>query len=39
MKTLSLSALSSVAVQDLPPDRFFSDPHLIDTVIGKRKGH
>ena len=24
---------------DLPPDRFFSDPHLIDTVIGKRKGH
>jgi ABC-type hemin transport system ATPase subunit len=20
---------------DLPPDRFFSDPHLIDTVIGK----
>ena len=24
---------------DLPPDRFFSDPHLIATVIGKRKGH
>ena len=24
---------------DLPPDRFFSDPHLIDTVVGKRKGH
>lgn len=24
---------------DLPPDRFFSDPHLIDTVIGKRKDH
>jgi branched-chain amino acid transport system ATP-binding protein len=24
---------------DLPPDRFFSDPHLIETVIGKRKAH
>jgi branched-chain amino acid transport system ATP-binding protein len=24
---------------DLPPDLFFSDPHLIDTVVGKRKGH
>ena len=24
---------------DLPPERFFADPHLIDTVIGKRKGH
>jgi branched-chain amino acid transport system ATP-binding protein len=24
---------------DLPPERFFSDPHLIDTVIGKRKDH
>jgi branched-chain amino acid transport system ATP-binding protein len=24
---------------DLPPDRFFADPHLIETVIGKRKGH
>jgi branched-chain amino acid transport system ATP-binding protein len=24
---------------DLPPDRFFSDPHLINTVIGKRKDH
>jgi branched-chain amino acid transport system ATP-binding protein len=24
---------------DLPPDRFFSDPHLIETVIGKRRGH
>jgi branched-chain amino acid transport system ATP-binding protein len=22
---------------DLPPDRFFADPHLIETVIGKRK--
>src|SRR5262249_12770337 len=22
---------------DLPPDRFFSDPHLIDTVVGRRK--
>jgi branched-chain amino acid transport system ATP-binding protein len=24
---------------DLPPDQFFSDPHLIETVIGKRRGH
>jgi branched-chain amino acid transport system ATP-binding protein len=24
---------------DLPPDVFFADPHLIETVIGKRKGH
>jgi branched-chain amino acid transport system ATP-binding protein len=24
---------------DLPPDRFFSDPQLIDMVIGKRRGH
>jgi branched-chain amino acid transport system ATP-binding protein len=24
---------------DLPPDRFFADPHLIETVIGKRSGH
>ena len=24
---------------DLPPDKFFADPHLIETVIGKRKGH
>ena len=24
---------------DLPPDRFFADPHLIATVIGKRKDH
>jgi hypothetical protein len=24
---------------DLPPDRFFADPLLIETVIGKRRGH
>ena len=24
---------------DLPPDRFFADPQLIETVIGQRKGH
>ena len=24
---------------DLPPDKFFADPHLIETVIGKRRGH
>jgi branched-chain amino acid transport system ATP-binding protein len=24
---------------DLPPDKFFADPHLIATVIGKRRGH
>jgi len=22
---------------DLPPNRFFADPHLIETVIGKRR--
>jgi len=24
---------------DLPPDRFFADPHLIETVIGRRRGY
>lgn len=24
---------------DLPPDKFFADPHLIETVIGKRREH
>jgi branched-chain amino acid transport system ATP-binding protein len=24
---------------DLPPEQFFADPHLIETVIGKRRGH
>jgi branched-chain amino acid transport system ATP-binding protein len=24
---------------DLPPGRFFADPHLIETVIGKRRAH
>jgi branched-chain amino acid transport system ATP-binding protein len=24
---------------DLPPERFFADPHLIETVIGKRRRH
>jgi len=24
---------------DLPPNRFFADPHLIETVIGKRRGN
>ena len=24
---------------DLPPDAFFADPHIIETVVGKRKGH
>jgi branched-chain amino acid transport system ATP-binding protein len=24
---------------DLPPHQFFADPHLIETVIGKRRGH
>jgi hypothetical protein len=23
---------------DLPTDRFFADPRLIETVIGKRRG-
>ena len=23
---------------DLPPDQFFADPHLIETVVGKRRG-
>jgi branched-chain amino acid transport system ATP-binding protein len=26
-------------IADLPPDRFFTDPHLIEVVIGKRKEH
>lgn len=26
-------------IADLPPDRFFIDPHLIEVVIGKRKEH
>jgi branched-chain amino acid transport system ATP-binding protein len=26
-------------IADLPPDRFFADPHLIATVIGKRGRH
>jgi len=26
-------------IADLPPDRFFADPHLIETVIGKRRPH
>jgi branched-chain amino acid transport system ATP-binding protein len=24
---------------DLPPKQFFADPHLIETVIGKRRGN
>jgi branched-chain amino acid transport system ATP-binding protein len=24
---------------DLPPARFFADSHLIETVIGRRRGH
>src|SRR5436190_7185654 len=24
---------------DLPPDQFFADAHLIETVIGRRRGH
>jgi branched-chain amino acid transport system ATP-binding protein len=24
---------------DLPPEQFFADPHLIETVIGKRRGN
>lgn len=24
---------------DLPPKQFFADPHLIETVVGKRKAH
>jgi branched-chain amino acid transport system ATP-binding protein len=26
-------------IADLPPDRFFTDPQLIEKVIGKRRGH
>jgi len=36
-RIIALSAGQVLA--DLPPDRFFSDPHLIETVIGKRRGH
>jgi branched-chain amino acid transport system ATP-binding protein len=24
---------------DLPPERFFADPQLIESVIGKRRSH
>jgi branched-chain amino acid transport system ATP-binding protein len=24
---------------DLPPEQFFADPHLVATVVGKRRGH
>ena len=24
---------------DLPPDAFFADPMIIETVVGKRRGH
>ena len=24
---------------DLPPDAFFADPVIIETVVGKRRGH
>jgi len=30
---------SGEVVADLPPDRFFADARLIETVIGKRRGH
>jgi branched-chain amino acid transport system ATP-binding protein len=36
-RIIALSAGRVLA--DLPPDRFFADPHLIETVIGKRRGH
>jgi branched-chain amino acid transport system ATP-binding protein len=36
-RIIALSAGKVLA--DLPPDRFFSDPNLIATVIGKRRGH
>jgi branched-chain amino acid transport system ATP-binding protein len=26
-------------IADLPPDRFFTDPHVMEVVVGKRKGH
>lgn len=26
-------------VADLPPDRFFADARLIETIVGKRRGH
>ena len=35
-RTVALSEGKVLA--DLPTDRFFSDPHLIETVIGKRRG-
>jgi branched-chain amino acid transport system ATP-binding protein len=36
-RIIALSAGKVLA--DLPPDRFFSDPNLIATAIGKRRGH
>jgi branched-chain amino acid transport system ATP-binding protein len=36
-RIIALSAGQVLA--DLPTDRFFADPHLIETVIGKRREH
>lgn len=36
-RIIALSAGRVLA--DLPPDKFFADPHLIETVIGKRRRH
>jgi branched-chain amino acid transport system ATP-binding protein len=36
-RIVALSAGKVLA--DLPPDRFFADPHLIATVIGRRRGN
>jgi branched-chain amino acid transport system ATP-binding protein len=34
-----IALTSGEVVADLPPDRFFADARLIETVIGKRRGH
>jgi branched-chain amino acid transport system ATP-binding protein len=34
-----IALASGEVVADLPPDRFFADARLIETVIGKRRGH
>jgi branched-chain amino acid transport system ATP-binding protein len=36
-RIIALSAGRVLA--DLPPEKFFADPHLIETVAGKRRGH
>ena len=37
--TVAVQELNRRVLADLPPGPFFADPHLIATVIGKRRAH